>query len=90
MQLYANPLACSLASHISLIEAGLPFDLHWVDLKARRTADALFDAGYTLHIDAAVEEMRDSPDEVAIPLTGAGAGQPVQGRRYIADFTYAF
>ncbi|MBU9698673.1 DUF2271 domain-containing protein [Rhodobacteraceae bacterium HSP-20] len=53
-------------------------------------ADALFDAGYTLHIDAAVEEMRDSPDEVAIPLTGAGAGQPVQGRRYIADFTYAF
>lgn len=53
-------------------------------------ADALFDAGYTLHIDAAVEDMRDSPDEVAIPLTGAGAGQPVQGRRYIADFTYAF
>jgi len=53
-------------------------------------ADALFDAGYTLHIDAAVEDMRDSPDEVAVPLTTAGAGQPVQGRRYVADFTYAF
>ena len=53
-------------------------------------SDALFDAGYTLHIDAAVEDMRDSPDEVAIPLTTAGAGQPVQGRRYVADFTYAF
>lgn len=53
-------------------------------------ADALFDAGYTLHIDAAVEDMRDSPDEVAVPLTTAGAGQPAQGRRYVADFTYAF
>lgn len=53
-------------------------------------ADALFDAGYTLHIDAAVEDMRDSPNEIAVPLTGYGAGQPVQGRRYIADFTYAF
>ena len=53
-------------------------------------ADALFDAGYTLHIDAAVEDMRDSPNEVAVPLITEGAGQPVQGRRYIADFTYAF
>lgn len=51
-------------------------------------ADALFDAGYTLHIDAAVEEMRDSPDEIAVPLTTAGMGQPVKGRRYIASFTY--
>lgn len=51
-------------------------------------ADALFDAGYTLHIDAAVEEMRDSPNEIAVPLTSAGMGQPVKGRRYIASFTY--
>lgn len=53
-------------------------------------ADALFDAGYTLHVDAAAEDMRDSPSEVAVPLTAAGAGQPVPGRRYIADFTYGF
>lgn len=53
-------------------------------------ADALFDAGYTLHIDAAVEDMRDSPNEIAVPLTSSGAGQAVQGRRYIADFTYGF
>ncbi|MEN9410831.1 MAG: hypothetical protein RL216_2805 [Pseudomonadota bacterium] len=53
-------------------------------------ADALFDAGYTLHIDAAVEDMRDSPNEIAVPLTTTGAGTPVPGRRYIADFTYAF
>ena len=49
-------------------------------------ADALFDAGYTLHIDAAVEEMRDSPNEIALPLTAAGAGNPVAGRRYVASF----
>lgn len=51
-------------------------------------ADALFDAGYTLHVDAAVEDMQDSPDEVAVPLTAAGAGQPVRGRRYVATFDY--
>jgi hypothetical protein len=53
-------------------------------------ADALFDAGYTLHVDAAVEDLRDSPGEIAVPLTTKGAGQPVAGRRYVADFTYAF
>lgn len=51
-------------------------------------ADALIDAGYTLHIDAAVEDMRESPNEIAVPLTAAGAGKAVQGRRYIADFSY--
>lgn len=53
-------------------------------------SDALFDAGYTLHIDAAAEDMRESPNEIAVPLTAAGAGQAVHGRRYIADFTYGF
>lgn len=51
-------------------------------------ADALFDAGYTLHIDGAVEDMRDSPNEVAVPLTTAGAGAQVPGRRYVASFAY--
>lgn len=53
-------------------------------------ADALFDAGYTLHVDAAAEDMRDSPNEVAVPLTTAGAGQPAPGSSYIADVTYGF
>jgi len=53
-------------------------------------ADALFDAGYTLHIDAAVEDMRDSPNEIAVPLTAQGAGTPVAGGPYIADFSYRF
>lgn len=51
-------------------------------------ADTLFDAGYELHIDAAVEDMRDSPSEIVVPLTVNGSGQAVQGSRYIADFNY--
>jgi hypothetical protein len=51
-------------------------------------ADALFDAGYSLHIDAGVEDMRNSPSEIVVPLTSSGAGQPVQGARYVRDFTY--
>jgi hypothetical protein len=53
-------------------------------------ADALFDAGYTLHVDAAVEDMRESPNEIVVPLTAKGVGTPVRGRRYIADFSYAY
>jgi hypothetical protein len=52
-------------------------------------ADALFDAGYTLHVDAAVEDMRDSPNEVAIPLTSDGTGSPASGRRYVASLAYS-
>ena len=51
-------------------------------------ADALFDAGYVLRVDAAVEDMRDSPDDVAVPLTTQGAGKTTQGRRYVASLKY--
>jgi hypothetical protein len=51
-------------------------------------ADAVFDAGYVLHIDAAVENMRDSPSEVVVPLSAASAGRSHPGRRYIANFLY--
>ncbi|NLS20347.1 DUF2271 domain-containing protein [Rhizobium sp. P40RR-XXII] len=52
-------------------------------------ADTLFDAGYRLHIDSAAEDMQDSPNEVVVPLTSAGAGHAIKGRSYIADFTYS-
>ncbi len=51
-------------------------------------ADALFDAGYKLNVDAAAEDMQDSPRDVSVPLTKAGAGKPAAGRRYVAGFTY--
>lgn len=50
-------------------------------------ADALFDAGYSLHIDAAVEDMRDSPNEVVVPLSKA-TGTSIRGQRYVASFAY--
>lgn len=37
MKLYYSPLACSLADHIALREAGFDFDLERVDLKTHRT-----------------------------------------------------
>jgi glutathione S-transferase len=37
MKLYYAPAACSLASHIALREAGIPFDSERVDLKSKLT-----------------------------------------------------
>lgn len=50
--------------------------------------EALIDAGYTLNIDAAAEDLRDSPHDVSVPLTRSGAGQTSVGKRYVAEFTY--
>ncbi len=51
-------------------------------------ADALLDAGYEIRIDAAAEDMRDSPSEVRIPLSNANAGKPQAGKQYIQSVTY--
>jgi hypothetical protein len=51
-------------------------------------ADALFDAGYEIHIDTAVEKMKDNPSELAVPLTVGGAGKPTPGRGYVKSFRY--
>ena len=53
-------------------------------------ADALLDAGYRLNVDAAAEDMQDSPRDAAVPLTKAGVGKPTPGRRYVANLTYHF
>jgi glutathione S-transferase len=39
MKLYYSPGACSLSPHIVLREAGLPFDLEQVDVRAKKTKD---------------------------------------------------
>lgn len=51
-------------------------------------ADALIDAGYEIRVDSAVEDERDNPADVRIPLTSAGAGKPSTGRGYVQSFTY--
>ena len=51
-------------------------------------ADALFDAGYTLHVDAAAENLPESPKEVSVPLSSAGAGKSVRGRYYVSNFSF--
>lgn len=52
--------------------------------------DALLDAGYQIRVDSAVEDQRDNRADVTVPLTTAGAGQPVAGRGYIQSFKYDF
>jgi len=51
-------------------------------------ADALFDAGYKLHIDAAVEDRRDSPSDVVIALTRANIGKSVRGKSFVGNFSF--
>lgn len=51
-------------------------------------ADALLDAGYQVHVDTAVEKMKDNPSEVVVPLTAAGAGKPTAGRGVVKSFRY--
>lgn len=51
-------------------------------------ADALIDAGYEIRIDAAAEDMRDSPSEIRVPLSARNAGKPQSGKQYIRSLTY--
>ena len=53
-------------------------------------SDALFDAGYKLHVDVSVEDRRDAPSEIVIPLTSDNSGVGFTGRRYIRNFSFQF
>ena len=53
-------------------------------------ADALIDAGYTVHVDTSVENDRDFPSEVVAPLTAAQNGKPVNGKGYVKTFKVSF
>lgn len=51
-------------------------------------ADALLDAGYEIHVDTAVEKMKENPSEIVVPLIKANTGKPVAGRGYVRSFRY--
>lgn len=46
-------------------------------------ADSLIDAGYTIHIDSAVENQGSVSDDVTMPLNTGASGIPVSGRGFI-------
>src|SRR4030095_2424527 len=75
MKLYYSPGACSLASHIALIESGLPYTLAKVDLRKHTLEDgsdfyAIHPQGYRAVL---------SLDE------GTGVAEGVVVLQYIAD-----
>ncbi len=51
-------------------------------------ADALIDAGYEIRIDAAAEDMRDSPSETRVPLSAVNAGKPQACKQYIQSLSF--
>ena len=51
-------------------------------------AEALIDAGYEIRIDAAAEDMRDSPSEIRVPLSTQNAAKPHPGKQYIQTMTF--
>ena len=46
-------------------------------------ADALIEAGFEIRVDAAAEDMTDSPADARIPVSASSVGKPVSGRRYV-------
>lgn len=50
--------------------------------------DSLINAGYQVHIDAAVEDQRPSRDDIKVTLTSDGSGKANAGTTYVKSFTY--
>ncbi len=53
-------------------------------------ADALLNAGYTVHVDTALEEDAQYGSEVVVPLSSAANGKAVGGQGYIQSFKVTF
>lgn len=51
-------------------------------------ADALIDAGYQIRVDSAVENGRDNPSEIIVPLTKSAAATPIAGKGYVKSFRF--
>jgi hypothetical protein len=53
-------------------------------------ADALIDAGYTIHVDSAVEHGAEYRDDAVLPVDMANSGQVVSGSGYVAAMSVTF
>lgn len=97
MKLYYSPLACSLADHIALEEAGLSFERESVNLKTKRTASGadfnevtpkgyvpalVLDSGETLTENIAIL------DWIAIQHPSLGVAGPLGRTRVLEALTY--
>lgn len=57
---------------------------------AATIADALIDAGYTVHIDSAVEGGAENRDDLVLPLDQASSGKVVSGTGYVSAMRLTF
>ena len=55
---------------------------------AGRTLKVTANLADEIHMDAAVEDMRDSPSEIRVPLTTGNAGKPQAGKQYLQSLTF--
>jgi glutathione S-transferase len=72
MRLYYAPGACSLASHISLREAGLPFEMTMVDVRIHKTDEG--------------EDYRDINPKGYVPALFLGTGRPLTENVAVLSF----
>lgn len=47
--------------------------------------DNMLNAGYTLHVETAIESYGSVPDDAVVPLDDASNGKPVAGRRNVVS-----
>lgn len=97
MKLYYAPGACSLASHIALIEAGYDFELVRVDPRSKLTEsganfNAINDKGYVpmlvLDDGVAITENAAVLDWLATQFPPLGVDEPLGRTRLIEMLTY--
>lgn len=97
MKLYYSPGACSLADHIALEEAGLPFEIERVDLKAKITESGtdfmvINPKGYVpmlaFDIEESVTENLAILDWIATQAPSLGVAGPLGRTRLLEALAY--
>lgn len=97
MKLYYSPLACSLAAHIALLEAGVKFERDQVNLKTKLTATGhkiteIIGKGYVpaLVLDggAIITENIAVLDWIASQYTDLGAAGPLGRTRLLEALSF--